>query len=80
MQSWQKRALPQAQIDTLESQLTNQRNQRDVLNPTIWNQVKRVRTRVKAAYGDDLSQFEMAGFCPWLSTQLLHGSIIKSVR
>jgi hypothetical protein len=51
----------QAQIDSLESQLTNLRNQRDALHLTIWNQVKRVRAGVKANFGDDSSQFEMVG-------------------
>jgi hypothetical protein len=49
------------QIATLELQLTNARNQRDVLYSGIWDKVKRVRAGVKANYGDDSSQYEMVG-------------------
>lgn len=51
----------QSQIDALETQLTDVRNQRDTLNESIWDKVKRVRNGVKANYGDDSSQYEMVG-------------------
>ncbi len=51
----------QSQIDSLETQLTNLRNQRDELFLSIWDKVKRVRNGVKANYGDDSSQYEMVG-------------------
>ncbi len=50
-----------AQIDALETQLTNLRNQRDELLASVWDKVKRVRSGVKAIYGDDSSQYEMVG-------------------
>ncbi len=51
----------QSQMDTLETQLTNLRNQRDALFVSIWDKVKRVRASVKGIYGDDSSQYEMVG-------------------
>lgn len=51
----------QVQIDALETQLTDLRNQRDTLFVSIWDKVKRVRNGVKANYGDDSSQYEMVG-------------------
>ena len=49
------------QIDSLDAQLTNLRNQRDDLYADLWDMVKRVRSGVKADYGDDLSEYEMVG-------------------
>ncbi len=51
----------QSQLDNLETQMTNLRNQRDELFVSIWDKVKRVRNGVKANYGDDSSQYEMVG-------------------
>ena len=51
----------QSQMDTLETQLTNLRNQRDALFVSIWDKVKRVRASFKGIYGDDSSQSEMVG-------------------
>ncbi len=45
----------------LEAQLTDMRNQRDALYSAIWDKVKRVRSGMKAIYGDDSSQYEMIG-------------------
>jgi hypothetical protein len=50
-----------SQVNMLEAQLTNLRNQRDTLNMELWDNVKRVRNGVKAHYGDDSSQYEMVG-------------------
>ena len=50
-----------AQITSLELQLTNARNQRDALYSGLWDKVKRVRSGVKANFGDDSSQYEMVG-------------------
>jgi hypothetical protein len=50
-----------SQIDNLETQLTNLRNQRDAQILTLWDIVKRVRAAVKGIYGDDSSQYEMVG-------------------
>ncbi len=51
----------QSQMDTLETRLTDLRNQRDALFLSIWDKVKRVRASVKGIYGDDSSQYEMVG-------------------
>ena len=49
------------QITDLETQLTNLRNQRDDLYLGMWDKLKRVRSGVKANYGDNSSQYEMVG-------------------
>ncbi len=51
----------QATISSLETQLTDLRNERSVLNTSLWDVLKRLRAGVKAAYGDDSSQYEMIG-------------------
>jgi hypothetical protein len=51
----------QSEIEKLEIQLADKRNQRDMLYNGIWDKVKRVRAGVKANYGDDSQQFEMVG-------------------
>src|SRR5687768_5568579 len=51
----------QVQLDALDAQLTDLRNQRDALNTSLWEKVKRVRAGVKGIYGDDSSQYEMIG-------------------
>ena len=48
-------------LATLETQLTEMRNQRDALSQSSWDKVKRVRAGVKATFGDDSSQYEMIG-------------------
>ncbi|MFZ5820926.1 MAG: hypothetical protein ACOYYJ_13580 [Chloroflexota bacterium] len=50
-----------SQMNTLEAQLTDMRNQRDALYTELWDKVKRVRSGVKANYGDNSSQYEMVG-------------------
>jgi hypothetical protein len=49
------------QIDSLETQLVDLRNQRDTLFLSLWDNIKRVRAAVKGVYGDDSSQYEMIG-------------------
>ena len=49
------------QISSLEAQLTNLRNQRDARLISLWGKIKRVRSGIKSHYGDDSSQYEMAG-------------------
>ena len=51
----------QDQIDALEKQLTDLRNQRDTKAATIWEKVKRVRSTVKGLFGDNSSQYELVG-------------------
>lgn len=45
----------------LEAQLTDMRNQRHALYLSMWDKVKRLRSGIKATYGDDSSQYEMVG-------------------
>ena len=51
----------QDQIDALEKQLTDLRNQRDTKIASIWEKVKRVRNTVKGLFGDNSSQYELVG-------------------
>jgi hypothetical protein len=51
----------QAQLDALDAQMTDARNQRDACNTSLWEKIKRVRAGVKGIYGDDSSQYEMIG-------------------
>ena len=51
----------QSDMSRLEAQLTDKRNQRDALYVSMWDKVKRVRSGMKANYGDDSSQYEMVG-------------------
>jgi hypothetical protein len=50
-----------AQITALEAQLTDKRNQRDLLYSGLWDKAKRIRNAIKGIYGDDSSQYEMVG-------------------
>ncbi len=50
-----------AQINSLETQLVNLRNQREEKLADLWDRLKRVRNGVKAFYGDDSSEYEMVG-------------------
>ncbi len=50
-----------AELNKLDAQITDMRNQRDALIAATWDQVKRVRTGVKGIYGDDSSEYEMVG-------------------
>lgn len=51
----------QTRLNVAEDQLVALRNQRDDLNILIWDKVKRVRSGVKAIYGDDSSEYERVG-------------------
>ena len=48
-------------LNSLEIQLTDQRNRRDADYGEMWKKVKRLRAAVKGIYGDDSSEYEMAG-------------------
>lgn len=50
-----------AEIRSLETRLVVLRNQRDAIHVNGWDQIKRLRAWVKGVYGDDSSQYEMAG-------------------
>ncbi len=45
----------------LTLQLNKLRNDRDDRSQATWQRIKRVRSSVKGAYGDDSSQYEMIG-------------------
>ena len=45
----------------LEHQLTDLRNERDDLQRSTWDQVKRFRFAIKGIYGDDSPQYELVG-------------------
>ena len=51
----------QEQINALEKQLSDLRNQRDGSLAGLWQQVKRVRNTVKGVYGDNASEYELVG-------------------
>ncbi|MFL5807115.1 MAG: hypothetical protein ACJ8CR_35965 [Roseiflexaceae bacterium] len=51
----------QGQINGLELQLTNLRNQRGDQIAGIWEGIKRVRSTVRGMYGDDSSEYELVG-------------------
>jgi hypothetical protein len=51
----------EAQIASLESQLTDARNKRDALYDGLWQKLVRVRIGAKATFGDDSSQYELFG-------------------
>ena len=48
-------------IRSLQAQLTDLTNEDTTLNAALWDTLKRIRAGIKAAYGDDSSQYEMAG-------------------
>jgi hypothetical protein len=56
----QTRAL-QGQLNALDKQTTDLRDQRDEGLTAIWEGVKRTRSSVKGAYGDDSSQYKLVG-------------------
>ena len=49
------------QMNTLNAQMTDQRNQRDDVYGILWQYLKTVRTSIKGQYGDNSSQYEMVG-------------------
>jgi hypothetical protein len=49
------------QLIGLANQLTDLRNQRDAVHQSIWDKLKRIRSGMKASFGDDSSQYEMVG-------------------
>ena len=50
-----------ARLDSLDAQITELRNQRDAAGEDLWDRVKRVRTGVKAVFGDNSSEYEVIG-------------------
>jgi hypothetical protein len=56
-----KAASIQAEIDSLETRLTELRNQRDDTFNWFWDALKRLRSAIKGIYGDNSTQYEMIG-------------------
>jgi hypothetical protein len=52
------------QIISLETQLTDLRNQRDEAYSTGWKYIIRLRNGIKGMYGDDSSEYEIVGMTP----------------
>jgi hypothetical protein len=50
-----------SQLDGLDAQITELRNQRDDAGVDLWDRVKRVRTGVKSVFGDNSSEYEVIG-------------------
>ena len=48
-------------IKRLETELLSVRNERDAACIQIWKQVTRARAGVKAVYGDDSTEYQLAG-------------------
>ena len=51
----------EANVVSLENDLTNMRNQRDALCDSAWDKVRRMRAVIKGMYGFDSPQYELAG-------------------
>ena len=51
----------EASVLSLENDLTNVRNTRDALYEVAWDKVRRMRAAIKAIYGFDSPQYELAG-------------------
>ena len=49
------------EIMSMETRLTNLRNERDDAYVLTWDYAKRARMGIKVFYGDDSSQYEMVG-------------------
>ena len=48
-------------LSSLETQLTEIRSKREAVCQATWDKVKRVRSGIKASFGDDSMQYEMIG-------------------
>jgi hypothetical protein len=48
-------------VRQLEKELLSVRNERDAVCIQVWEQVKRARACVKVMYGDDSSEYQLAG-------------------
>ena len=51
----------EANVVSLENDLTNIRNHRDALCESAWDKVRRMRAVVKGMYGFDSPQYELVG-------------------
>lgn len=50
-----------AKILRLQHQLVEMRNERDSACIEIWQQVKKARSGIKSVYGDDSTEYQLAG-------------------
>jgi hypothetical protein len=46
---------------SLENQMMEMRNQRDAVNESLWDKIKRMRSGIKGLYGDDSPQYKLIG-------------------
>ena len=51
----------EANVVSLENDLTNMRNHRDALYESTWDKVRRMRAIVKGMFGFDSPQYELVG-------------------
>jgi hypothetical protein len=51
----------QIQLISLANQLIELRLQRDSVNESVWDKVKRMRAAIKGLYGDDSPEYELIG-------------------
>ena len=51
----------QEKIINLRTELLDARNERDATCIAIWDKVKRARAGMKSVYGDDSTEYELAG-------------------
>jgi hypothetical protein len=51
----------ESDLVSLENQMTALRNQRDALQQSTWDKVKRVRAAIRGIFGDDSSEYELVG-------------------
>jgi hypothetical protein len=59
--TWERCEALTREIGSLETQLTDLRNQRDEAYGIGWSYITRMRAGIKGIYGDDSSEYEMAG-------------------
>jgi hypothetical protein len=50
-----------SQLISLANQLKELRLQRDAVNQSVWDRVKRMRAAIKGVYGDDSAQYKLIG-------------------
>ena len=48
-------------LSSLETQLTEVRSRREAVCQAAWDKVKRLRSGIRASFGDDSMQYEMIG-------------------
>jgi hypothetical protein len=59
--TWERCEALKREIISAENQLTDLRNQRDEAYGTGWSYITRMRAGIKGIYGDNSTEYEMAG-------------------